>query len=60
MHVVQSAHLAFEMRAAMMCTKPQEILQRFVDWFSYIGDISEICLQSLIKAKNKLYGGELQ
>jgi hypothetical protein len=56
MHVVQSAHLAFEMRAAMMCTKPQEILQRFVDWYAFIGDISEICLQSLERARDKLYG----
>ena len=55
MHIVQSVHLAQEMKAAMLYTKPSEILSTFVEWYSYIGDISEICLQSLVKAKEKLY-----
>jgi hypothetical protein len=57
MHVCQSVHLKFEMECAMLHTKPADILLQFVDWYSYIGDISEICLQSLVKSKEKLYAG---
>ncbi len=56
MHVCQSYHLKFEMETIMLATKPEEILLRFIDWYSFIGDISEICLQSLEKARLKLYG----
>jgi hypothetical protein len=55
MHVVQSKHLAFEMETTMLCTEPKQILLKFVEWYSYVGDISEICLQSLRKARDKLY-----
>lgn len=55
MHVVQAAHLSFEMQATMLCTKPNEVLLQFINWYAFIGDISEICLQSLVKAKEKLY-----
>lgn len=56
MHVVQSFHLKFEMECTMLHTNPAQMLMRFIDWYSFIGDISEICLQSLRKAKEKLYG----
>lgn len=55
MHVVQSFHLKFEMECTMLYTDYMQILIKFVDWYSFIGDISEICLQSLINAKEKLY-----
>ncbi|MFW9969300.1 MAG: motility associated factor glycosyltransferase family protein [Candidatus Odinarchaeota archaeon] len=55
MHVVQSYHLKFEMECAMLYTNTKKLLLRFDDWYSFIGDISEICLQSLEKAKDKLY-----
>jgi hypothetical protein len=56
MHVCQSAHLAFEMQTVMMHTEPARILLQFISWYAFVGDISEICLQSLEKAKGKLYG----
>ncbi len=56
MHVCQSYHLKFEMETVMTATKPVEVLLKFADWYCFIGDISEICLQSLIKARLKLYG----
>jgi hypothetical protein len=56
MHVVQSSHLAFEMQTVMMHTEPAKILLQFISWYAFVGDISEICLQSLEKAKGKLYG----
>lgn len=55
MHVVQSFHLAFEMRVAMQYTEHAQIILQFGDWYSFIGDISELCLESLQKAKVKLY-----
>lgn len=55
MHVVQSVHLKFEMESAMLCKNKFEILEKFIDWYSFVGDISEICLQSLTNAKDKLY-----
>jgi hypothetical protein len=55
MHVCQSAHLAFEMQTVMMHTEPAKILLQFISWYAFVGDISEICLQSLEKAKGKLY-----
>lgn len=55
MHVVQSTHLKFEMETVMLYTKPNEVLLKFPEWYSFIGDISEICLESLKKAKKKLY-----
>lgn len=55
MHVVQSAHLSFEMRTVMLHTEPAEVLLQFINWYSFIGDLSEICLQSLQKARGKLY-----
>lgn len=58
MHVVQSAHIRFEMETAMLYTDPAAILLQFSKWYSYIGDISEICLQSLLRAKEKLYGAK--
>jgi len=58
MHVVQSFHLKFEMECTMLCTDPVQLLIKFVDWYSFVGDISEICLQSLIKAKEKIYAGK--
>jgi hypothetical protein len=58
MHVCQSVHLKFEMECAMLHTKPAEILLQFIGWYSYCGDISELCLQSLVRAKEKLYVGE--
>ena len=57
MHVVQSFHLAFEMEVTMLYRKPEEILLQFVNWYAFVGDISEICLQSLLNAKEKLYAG---
>jgi len=54
MHVCQSVHLSFEMKGAML-NSPAEILKTFIGWYSFCGDISEICLQSLLKAKEKLY-----
>jgi hypothetical protein len=59
MHVVQSFHLAFEMEVTMLYHKPEEMLLQFVNWYAFVGDISEICLQSLLKAKGKLYGNTL-
>lgn len=56
MHVVQSYHLKFEMESVMNITDSKDLLIKFSEWYSFIGDISEICLQSLIKAKGKLYG----
>ena len=55
MHVVQSFHLKFEMEVTMLHTEPSKIILQFVDWYCFIGDISEICLQSLQKARQKLY-----
>ncbi|MFZ2783835.1 MAG: 6-hydroxymethylpterin diphosphokinase MptE-like protein [Sediminibacterium sp.] len=55
MHVIQATHLKFEMEVTMMHTDPTQILLQFVGWYAFIGDISEICLQSLVKAKEKLY-----
>jgi len=57
MHVLQSYHLKFEMQTVMLYQKPEDILLQFINWYSFVGDISEICLQSLEKAKGKLYGG---
>jgi len=56
MHVVQAAHLKAEMECAMT-KEPAQVLRQFLGWYSYVGDISEICLQSLVKAKEKLYAG---
>ena len=55
MHVVQAQHLKFEMETTMMHADPALILLQFINWFAFIGDISEICLQSLVRAKEKLY-----
>lgn len=55
MHVLQSSHLKFEMEVTMLYTEPAQMLPKFVDWFAFVGDISEICLQSLQKAKERLY-----
>jgi hypothetical protein len=55
MHVCQSAHLKFEMETVMQCTRQEDMLPRFVGWYAFVGDISEICLQSLEKARDKLY-----
>jgi hypothetical protein len=55
MHCVQSFHLKFEMECTMLYTDPADVLSRFIDWYSFVGDISEICLQSLEQAKEKLY-----
>lgn len=55
MHVVQSVHLRFELECAMFCTDPKDVLLRFIGWYSFVGDICEICLQSLLKAKDKIY-----
>lgn len=55
MHVCQAFHLKFEMETTMLHTDPKEVLLKFIDWYSFIGDISEICLQSLVRAKGKLY-----
>ena len=57
MHVVQSFHIGFEMEVTMLHTEPTEIILRFVDWYCFVGDISEICLKSLMTAKEKLYNG---
>jgi len=57
MHTVQSFHLSFEMSTVMLHTDPAQIILQFIDWYCFIGDISEICLQSLEKAKKKLYDG---
>jgi len=57
MHVAQSAHLSFEMRAAML-SEPAQILLQFPEWYALVGDISEICLQSLQQAKEKIYAGK--
>lgn len=56
MHIVQSVHLAHEMETVMSYSNPKDILLKFINWYSFIGDISEICLQSLRKSKDKLYG----
>jgi len=56
MHVIQSVHLKFEMEGAMM-KDAKEVLSTFVDWYSFVGDICEICLQSLLKARDKIYAG---
>jgi len=56
MHVVQSTHLKFEMECVMMITDPKEMLLQFKTWYSFVGDISEVCLASLRKAKAKLNG----
>jgi hypothetical protein len=56
MHVAQSAHLSFEMKTVMLHSNSNEVLLQFINWYAFIGDISEICLQSLVKAKEKLYG----
>lgn len=58
MHVVQSVHLKFEMETTMLCTDHVQVLAKFIEWYSYIGDISELCLQSLVNAKEKLYAGQ--
>jgi hypothetical protein len=55
MHVVQSIHLAHEMETIMHCDNSIDILLKFINWYSFVGDISELCLQSLIKAKKKLF-----
>ena len=58
MHVIQSYHLKFEMECIMTCTEPKELLKKFIDWYAFIGDMSNICLESLIKAKAKIYEGQ--
>ena len=58
MHVIQSYHLKFEMEAAMECKNPKEILLKFSEWYCFIGDISQICLESLLKAKEKIYANK--
>ena len=55
MHVVQSYHLKFEMEVTMLHTDPVNIIAQFNDWYCFVGDISEICLMSLEKARRKLY-----
>ncbi len=55
MHVVQSYHLSFEMKVTMEYVDPVNIIMQFNDWYCFIGDISEICLKSLLAAKEKLY-----
>ena len=55
MHTVQSFHLAFEMEVVMLSQNPTEIILQFQRWYCFLGDMSEICLQSLQKAKVKLY-----
>lgn len=55
MHVCQSRHLSFEMKTVMLHSSPNEVLLQFINWYAFIGDISEICLQSLTKAKGKLF-----
>lgn len=55
MHVLQSYHLKFEMECTMTCTEPKELLKKFIEWYCHIGDITSICLQSLMKAKGKIY-----
>ena len=57
MHVVQAYHLKFEMETIMTCRKPEEILANYHNWYAFVGDICEICLDSLIKAKETLYAG---
>jgi len=56
MHVVQSFQLKFEMETTMLYHKPEEILLQFSEWYCFIGDISELCLASLQRAREKLYG----
>ena len=56
MHVLQSYHIKFEMETIMMYRTPAEILSNYHKWYAFVGDICEICLQSLMKAKDKLYG----
>jgi uncharacterized protein Yka (UPF0111/DUF47 family) len=58
MHVCQSHHLAFEMKTTMLYQRQQDILMQFVNWYCFIGDISEVCLQSLVSAKDKLYASD--
>jgi hypothetical protein len=55
MHVLQSVHLKAEMQCAMM-TDPREVLLKMNEWYEFVGDICEICLQSLQRAKDKIYG----
>lgn len=57
MHVVQSAHLKFEMEAAML-NDYKKVLAKFIEWYAFIGDISQICLESLLKAREKIHAGE--
>jgi len=47
MHIVQSIHLSLEMQYVMKIYKMSK-------WYSYVGDITNICLQSLLKAKDDL------
>jgi exonuclease VII small subunit len=48
MHVVQSVHLVYEMQYAIEQRNPLE-------WYTLVGDISNICLESLLQAKKKIY-----
>ncbi len=57
MHVVQPYHLKFEMETIMMYTEVKDFLLQFLDWYAFIGDISEIILQSLLRAKEQLNAG---
>jgi hypothetical protein len=54
MHVVQSYHLKFEIDALVTCETQAEFLRKTINWYAVIGDISQICLDSLRKAKAKI------
>jgi hypothetical protein len=52
MHVIQSLHLVYEMQYAIKPTNP-------IVWYQFIGDITAICLKSLIKARGRIADGQV-
>lgn len=52
MHVIQSLHLVYEMQYAIKKTNPSI-------WYSFVGDITAICLKSLIKARGRISDGQV-
>lgn len=60
-HVFQSYHIQHEMAMAEVPSKYEdlalaqvEIALREAEWYAVIGDLSVLCLQALVNAKNKL------
>lgn len=60
-HVIQSFHIKFEMEVVTIPEKHDndhlslvEILLKQAEWYAVIGDLANICLNTLLQAKGKL------